>query len=239
MYYGLRKRGHRRLTSFVLLVMVFSTFLSLGPRLPLLYDFLAAYYPGFCHLRNIYRFAVFVQLMIAALAAIGLHFLYGRCAKLAGSRLRTVAKFAFVAIAAFSVAEAAPPSLRLFNTTDLLDDNRWVGWLTDHTEPQSVVAFLPFPETPAIADYIPTAKWMYLQMHHRRRMVNGYSGVFPEKYLRLQASLSESTLREQAQQLADKGVDYVVLAELPTDLSGVSKIVFTDPSSGTTILRLR
>jgi hypothetical protein len=148
-------------------------------------------------------------------------------------------QIAFVALVTLSVSEATPPSPRLFNTSALREPNDWVDWLTKHTEPESVVALIPFPKSAAIGDYVPTAQWMYLQMYHHRRMVNGYSAVFPEDYLHLQARLSGSAFQKQTQQLTDAGVDYLVLAEAPTELSSVAETVFADPNSRIVILRLR
>jgi hypothetical protein len=70
-------------------------------------------------------------------------------------------------------------------------------------------------------------------------MVNGYSGAFPVDYLHLQTRLSESEFREQTQQLADAGVDFLVVTEVPLDSSNAAETVFVDPYSGTVILRLR
>ncbi|MCU0982203.1 MAG: hypothetical protein MUF25_23865, partial [Pirellulaceae bacterium] len=69
-------RRYRPWTAFCLTMLVAAFLLSLGPRLSLggrsPYLLLMDWYPGLAQARNVYRFAVFVQLAVVFLAALGL-----------------------------------------------------------------------------------------------------------------------------------------------------------------------
>ena len=73
---GLWWRRYRAWTAFCLTMLVAAFLLSLGPRLSVggwsPYVLLMDWYPGMAQARNVYRFAVFVQLAVVLLAALGL-----------------------------------------------------------------------------------------------------------------------------------------------------------------------
>jgi len=73
---GLWGRRYRAWTAFCLTMLVAAFLLSLGPKLAAggwsPYVLLMDWYPGMAQARNVYRFAVFVQLAVVLLAALGL-----------------------------------------------------------------------------------------------------------------------------------------------------------------------
>ena len=72
--------GPRRWTAFCTTVLVLGFWLSLGPGDggPSLHGLLVSVVPGYAQLRSPFRFAVFVELVVALLAAGGLAFFHAR-----------------------------------------------------------------------------------------------------------------------------------------------------------------
>ena len=144
---GLRLARYRRWTWFLLAVLVTSVVLAMGPRLnwhgygP--YHVLAAWYPGFVHVRNMFRFAYFVQLAIVLLAAMGLHGI--AVAACGDSRAGTgILGDRWLLIAGFALAaEAWPSEPRLATWNKCLADTTWVEWLA--RDEQADVRLVCFP----------------------------------------------------------------------------------------------
>jgi hypothetical protein len=72
------------------------------------------------------------------------------------------------------------------------------------------VAMVPFPPTGDVEDYESTTVWM-LDLVDHRRLVNGYSGLFPPQYDDLEAAMRGFPDQESIGDLEDRGVTWVVV----------------------------
>jgi len=265
---GLWWRRHRRWTAFCLTLLGAAFVLSLGPRLawggwsP--YVLLMEWYPGMAQARNAYRFAVFFQLAVALLAAVGLQFV---CGQVCGSRRHSRSlisprsglpslftwlrrsrssrlRWAFVAgIGLLAAAEVHPPAQNLF-AVPLGDAQRgWIAWLQTQTPADSVIACIPFPQGSGVKDYEQTALWMLWGTRHQRRMVNGYSGFFPKSFLETKAALQKFPDAASVQRLRDIGATYCVVrrAARATEMAEAPEfeLVFEDEQTWVDVYRLR
>jgi hypothetical protein len=197
---GLRAPARRRFASLCAALLVLAIALSLGPGTGLI-----ALVPGASHVRSPFRFAVFAQLMTILLASVGLE------AVLALIRRPLARTLAAAALAALAVCEVRPRTVALQPLPPLDTPIPWIERIQAHTRPEDVLAFLPFPAGRSVRDYLGTGQWMYWQMRHGRRMVNGYSGFFPESFLSLKAAMQRFPDAVSVGALADRDVRYVVV----------------------------
>jgi hypothetical protein len=210
---GLWHRRRRGITALVAVMLLLSVDLSMGPKLEIggwvPYDWLREYVPGYAHVRNVFRYAVIAQLLIAFLAAIGLHSLLtlGRRRNAApneepktsriprltfGVFCRPALRVLFVAVCGIiAVAEVRPPAQKLFEMPSVERNYAWINWVKNGTPPDTVLAHLPFPQGTMADHYQPTTVAMYWQLRHHRPLVNGYSGYFPESFLELKRELNQ------------------------------------------------
>ncbi len=147
------------------------------------FDTMRSFIPGFSELRSPFRFAIIMQLMLAALAALGLGYLlvYLRDRKQAGIAL-------VVLLGLLGAAENlnVPVPLQSIPTSA---KTAWVQWLK--VQPQgTMVAHVPFPNGLRITDYEIEGWRMFAQIEHQMPIVNGYSGYFPPGYTDFQLSMA-------------------------------------------------
>lgn len=207
MFLGIRQ-GPRRFTAFCATVLVSSLILSLGPDSGdvSLYGLLSSVFPGFAQLRSPFRFAVFFQMAVALLAAVGIGRLW------AAMRERAVWQRALVLVVATgSAIEVLPTNVALAPVPSTEARPRWLEWVETRTRPDDVLVFLPFPEGRNSRDYLETTEWMFWQTRHGRPMVNGYSGFFPKPFLELKATLQGFPSDRSMEALAASGVRYCVI----------------------------
>ena len=164
--------------------------LSLGPTprwrgeplgMPGLYGLLLDYVPGFSGLRVASRFAMVLMLALSVLAGMAV-------AAVAVSRRRLAAA---IAVAAMAIQVGLFMSFPLTRDTPMgvgplqpvppsLDPSGPVAPIYQRvraaTDPTAVIVELPFGE-PAYE-----LRYMYAGLAHQRRLLNGYSGVFPPSY---------------------------------------------------------
>jgi len=210
---GLWHRRRRSFTAMCAIMLVLSVDLSFGPKLEFYhwhpYEWLHDYVPGYAQVRNIFRYAAIAQLLVVILAAIGLHGLLtlgrrndGPASSSPGGsgwpRLgishacRPALRNAFVALLGFiAVSEVRPPPQKLHEAPSYERNYHWVTWLKNATPPDTVLAHLPFPQGSFAEHYQPTTVVMNCQLWHRRPMVNGYSGFFPEEFIELKHAVNE------------------------------------------------
>lgn len=219
---GLIVARYRRWTLFCLTLTAAAFLFSLGllfaPGGWSPYRLLMDHYPGFAQIRSVFRFGYFVHLGIALLAALGLHVLAGglrRGVEGAASRWRTVAGWGLrVGVAAVGVAavfEIRPAPQKLFSLPPVEINRGWLTWLAGQTEPEAVIACVPFPMGRNVEDYLNTAVWMYWQSQHHRPMVNGYSGFFPQSFLDLKEAMTSFPDQSNLDALRAQGVRYCVV----------------------------
>ena len=238
---GLRQAAWRRLTVAGLLVLLASLVLSFGPGFAVggvsPVDSLRSL-PALSQLRSYFRFALFVQLAIAGLAALGLELIH-RSAKrrLAGIRSHLVV----AALALVAILEVRPAMGKIQPLPPLDLDLPWLAWILDSTDPDDVLAFVPFPEGRSSADYLGTAQWMYWQTRHWRPMVNGYSGFFPERFRRLKKTMQSFPSDQALSALRQAGVRYCVVHRAFMKAAPPSELipVFEDPQHALVVFEIR
>jgi len=235
---GLIDRRLRRWTLFGITFVTVAVLLSLGLRLKIgtwvPYQILIDWFPGMAQARNVFRFALFAQIMIVLLAAQGLEILsperwrecwQWRCRRAAARAGNAaliepapiprpwwfwqVAVTILVGGAAALEIRPAPQSLLSLPSLEL--NLGWIDWLKQNTESADVIACVPFPHGYSVEDYQGTAYWMYWALFHRRPMVNGYSGFFPDKYLTLKDKMEKFPDEASVRDLWVLGTRYVVL----------------------------
>ena len=168
-----------------------AAFLALGPRImsagrPLgagPYDWLYRYVPGFDGVRVPSRYLMLVACFLAVLAGLGVAALLGRLSRRAGLTLVAAAS---VAILAESWVVPMPSNVRLVSrgfelTTRELYTGREMGPLYQYVrDAPGDVVLIEFP----FGDPAYEIQATFYAGYHRRPLVNGYSGFFPESYLR-------------------------------------------------------
>jgi hypothetical protein len=196
---GLISRTWRGLAALLALLVLLAFWLSLGPVVraggepvgcPGLYGWLHAWIPGFTALRVPARFVAIFFLFVGVLAGVGVAWLEQR-------RPLAARALAAAALALFIVRAAPDP----FPIDRPLPSDGLV------TPPPSYLT--PSPRLPAIyqaVDTLPSSavlielpfgsewyevRYMYFAAMHRRRLVNGYSGVYPPSYLARQRVLRD------------------------------------------------
>jgi sorbitol-specific phosphotransferase system component IIC len=189
-------RGWRSPIAFFVLLVVVGWWLSLGPRpqswgrelnAPGLYALLYQYVPGFDGLRVPARFAVLVMLGLSVLSGFAVRDVLRR---------RPAAGPAMLALAALFLAESTPAPIPVNVTASdkyLAPPSRvFPPWQAppayQHlaTLPASTVVLeLPF------GDPAWELRYVYYSTVHWRPLVNGYSGGFPDAYLRLRSYLDD------------------------------------------------
>ncbi len=237
---GLIDRRLRWWTLFAVTFTALAVVLSLGLKFKLgtwiPYQLLVDRFPGMAQVRNVFRFALFAQLMVAVLAAQGLELIspvrwreicadWRRPARLdseGGAPAETTAappakhgwKLAGAALALLvggvAAVEVCPASQRLFDLPAPEENAGWTSWLAQNTPPEAVLACVPFPPGATVDDYQETALWMYWGAFHRRRMVNGYSGFFPPEFMKLKPTMDFFPDPQSLDALEAAGVGYCV-----------------------------
>ena len=135
--------GPRRWTGFCTTVLVLGFWLSFGPGDggPSLHRLLVSAVPGYAQLRSPFRYAVFVELMVALLAAGGLAFIHAR------ARLPLVWRSpAVLLLGALAAMEIRPTQQHLLPIPNLEAQLPWLAWVESETSPGDALAFLPFPQ---------------------------------------------------------------------------------------------
>jgi hypothetical protein len=190
-------RRQPAMIAVLLMFLVLAWWLSLGPvvrsggqalDMPGLYGLLYAYVPGFSGLRVAARFAALVMVFLALLAGAGAAVIERRMG-LAGRLIVLILASVFLWQtwpATFPVngvlasPALAPPPAYLRPTAELPPIYRAL----DDVDADAIVAELPF------GDPWYELRYMFFSATHGRRLLNGYSGVFPPSYTARQRALS-------------------------------------------------
>jgi hypothetical protein len=231
-------------------MLLLAWLLSFGPGPSLAgfspYRLLMNWYPGFAQTRSAFRFAFFVQLNVAFLAALGLcgisRFLW-LSKRFTPKQGRLAALAVTAAIGILAAFECVPVRQRLFRVPACDTRSGWIPWLERTTEKNAIIACLPFPESRKVSAFQETTAWMYFGTFHRRRMVNGYSGFFPKSYLRLQDLMQGFPDQNSLRQLREHQVGYCVVRQgvFPEGMNESPELehVYHDAEARVDIYRLR
>ena len=212
-----RSRRWAALTMLVLLVM--AMWLSLGPVLkdgteplgwPSLYALFHAYVPGYDALRVPARFASLFFLFLAVLAAFGVSTIE-RYSSVAARLAASVVIIVFLVRGTpdrmqmnaplASEGLSTPPPAYLTPAPGLPAIYKAV----DALRPGAILVELPF------GDPWYDVRYMFFAASHRRRMLNGYSGIFPPSFRARQRVLSRPLLDPGASAQAIGGATHVVV----------------------------
>ena len=223
--FGLWRRRTLRLTAFLAVFGVLAFVLSLGGNLTLFgwqpWWAIAGMVPGVDQVRNVFRFAYFVQLTVVFLAAFGASSLWCviRCRLRASStgNVRPIwTRVVAVALAGIFLAatvEVLPQRPKLGYAPDAVSHADWIAFVRDKTPPGRAVACVPFATGNQVNQFQATMWWMFLGTEHRVPLVNGYSGFFPDEYFALRKRVNESFPDDDVLRQFDKiGVEFVLVA---------------------------
>jgi hypothetical protein len=214
--WGLGAGRRRNWTLFCLSVLVAAFLLSLGPLLKVggwePYMTLVHHVPGFGQVRNVFRSAVFVQVAVALLAAMGLQagVTYIR-RYIRGVPVRRAVVGVLASAGLIAAVEIWPPPQPLYPAPPYALNHGWIDWLDTWTPQDSIVVCVPFPFKPDVVSYEQEAIWLYWGTFHHRRMPNGYSSYFPRGFLNLKMPMAEFPRTETLDRLHSLGVDYCVV----------------------------
>jgi hypothetical protein len=250
--WGLSRRRWRWWSSFLLLTAVLAFLLSLGPHLRLgswtPYWTLADCMPGLDRVRNVFRFAFFVQMAVVLLAAQAVHAVQV-CGRAWTSRaMRRALRCAVVPLLALGVAlEVLPAEVTLGKAPDAAAYRGWIAYVRDHASPGRAVACLPMANGNEAGDFDLTTRWMYLATFHGAPLVNGYSGFFPQSDFNLRDVVNASFPSEESLEwLAMSGTELVVVLRAPEGIGPVPtgqygryrlELAYSDPA-GVDVYRL-
>lgn len=250
--WGISRRRWRWWTSFLLVTALFAFVLSLGANLKIgpwePYWSFAESVPGLDRLRNVFRFAFFVQMAVVLLAAQGLHAL-----DVAGRRLRwRPARRALrlgcaPLLSAVAALEVLPADVSLARVPDAAAYRGWITHVREHVSPGRAVACLPMAQGNDAGDFDLTTRWMYLATFHGAPLVNGYSGFFPQSDFNLRDVVNAAFPSEESLEwLEMSGTELVVVLRSPEGIGPVPtgqygryrlELAYSDPA-GVDVYRL-
>ncbi|MCB0192168.1 MAG: hypothetical protein KDJ65_09515 [Anaerolineae bacterium] len=219
---GLVGGGRERIKGYLIVAILFGLLLSLGLRLRIddiqPYQWIRAFVPGFEQLRSPFRFAAFVQIHLALLAALGLWSLERWASTWAGRGQLIILPFAIAAI-----IELVALPLPLKPMPPLQTQSDWQSWLSQQPDDPHIV-MIPFAAGPGVEHFEQTTLWMLENRTFRGEMVNGYSGFFPPGHARLREELSHFPTSDGLDLLRQWEVDYIVVHHQQLDRKTIEEI---------------
>lgn len=215
--FGMLERRLRIWTAFLAVTaglafaLSLGTYLRLGSWQPWLT--LAEYGPGLSQVRNVFRFAYFVQMATVLCAAQGVEGL----ARVLGGRnwtwpWRYGGGALLAGLALFAVADTWPKAPSVTVAPDVEPHREWIELIAERAAPGRGIACLPFAKANHVLDFEITTRWMFLGTYHGVAMVNGYSGFFPDSYFKTRSAIANEGLSDNVlRQLAADGVAFIVV----------------------------
>lgn len=249
--WGLGRRPWRWWTVYMGLTAGLALLLSRGLNLQVgeweVWPWLQEHVPGFSQVRNVFRFAFFVQMATVVLAFQGLHGLNVLRRRFVR---RGVLRWCFavpIGLAAGGAwLEIRPQFVQLAAVPEAHKHQEWIELLRTQASPQAGVACVPFAPGNGVRDFDITTRWMYLGTYHHRLLVNGYSGFFPLEDFELRDAMPGGVPTSAIlQKFADDGVEWVVVlrshvpdGELPHPPESVELQLVLSDESGIDVYRL-
>jgi len=218
---------------FMLLTAVFSGLLAMGPHLKLgtwqPWWTLSEMCPGMEQVRNVFRFAYLTQMAVILLAISGLSEL--KVWLTAVTKKKSTVTLCLVIVGLLAVAEI-PAAKPLLAGVPILERNRnWTDFIKNNTPAGKGIVCLPFSAGVRAADFDSTTRWMYYGTLHGIPMVNGYSGFFPEHYMRLRQNITDNGLNDSIlTELAETNIKFIVARKsykMPNNMQRL-KLVYQD-----------
>jgi hypothetical protein len=241
---GLRRSETRRITVFLLLFLVASAQLSLGPswiiRGERPFEHLAEWLPGLSAMRSPHRFAVLVQVSCVLLAGLG--FIRLKSRQVSDSQIDESCRdtsslelsqptwrergvlWSRVLLLGGVLIEFWPASPQLYFLPDYEQQQSWIEWLGTETSPDDIVASLPFPAGRFVSDYEETTVAMLWATRHKRRLANGYSGFFPKEFVQLKLAVQNFPDDKSVRELQKAGVRWCVVDVSRLNFRNVEKL---------------
>lgn len=214
--FGLTRPRWRNWTACLCLIAGGACLWSLGPHLKIgnwqPWWTLTQIFPGFSRVRNVFRFAFFVQLALVLLAFQGVYLLEVMNRRFSKRQwCRTGCRWALVCLGLVAAFESRPAPVLLATAPQITSQQGWIDFVRDTTPPGKAIACFPFPAGQSVDSFEETARWMYYGTFHRVPLVNGYSGFFPREYVEFEDTMNaEFPSVRTLLQLAERGVEYVV-----------------------------
>jgi len=250
--WGLTRRKWRRWTIFLLWTVSLAFLLSLGTNLKLgnwePWWTLTRFWPGLAQVRNVFRFAFFVQMAVVLLGAQGLHgslLIQRRCCTRRWSHYAAKVILSLLALAA--LFETYPETSNMADVPDARANAGWIEFVHRNTPRGRAIACIPFASSDAAESYLVTTQWMYFGTFHGVPLVDGYSGFFPQAHFALRNAVNTSLLTESTlARLIDAQAEFLVIrrAEISVPVPRVAtfgsvsiELVYED-SAGVDIYRL-
>lgn len=203
---GLIGRRPKRVKLYLGGAVLLAVLLSVGLRLQIgsfqPYQWVRVAIPGFLQLRSPFRFAALAQLHLALLAGFGLLNLRRWSPRIGPVVVGPVAALAIFELLALPLPLQPVPAAPA--------PAPWQAWLNQQ-QPAAQIVMLPFAQSHRVADFEQTARWMLANRHVQGRMVNGYSGFFPQNHARLREQMLRFPTAEGINMLGEMGVDYVII----------------------------
>lgn len=182
----------RRSTRFLLGLGVVASMIALGTRLSIFgirpYATLVRHFEVFAQMRSPYRATALTQLVLAALAAHTIDWMWHR-RRVLGPAIASIAVAAVLVTTELGSGPIVPPPAR---------HQAWMGYLARHRG--GAVLMVPMAPSPSVFDFEPTTSAMLQSLDHGHPLVNGYTGFFPldhEQLIeRMRAFPSRATVAE-------------------------------------------
>jgi hypothetical protein len=237
-------RSLRGLTVATVTFLGLAFWLSLGPipqsggqplGWPGLYAVFHNYVPGVSGLRVPARFAMLFFVFLALLAGVGVTLIERRW-RFAGRIVAVVALAVFLVQSQpgpFPLNQPLPsPGLVTPPPAYLTPSAKLpaIYEAVDSLRPGAIVAELPF------GDSWYDLRYMYFSGIHRRRLLNGYSGLFPPSFLARQKILTRPLLDREASAQALAGATHIVVHRAAwTDDTGARIAAWLEQYGGTAV----
>jgi hypothetical protein len=215
--FGLARRKWRRWTIYLLVTATFGFLLSLGTNLKVSswepWWMLSKHWPGLSQVRNVFRFAFFVQMTAVVLAAQAIHgMLLMNRRFCTARRMRNLAAAVIWLLGIAALAETRPQSPNIAGVPNAAANSAWMDFVRRETPAGQGIACFPFSTGNMVEDYEVTARWMYLGTFHRVPLVDGYSGFFPAEHFTLRDAVNMSLLTEPTlEKLIDAKAEFLVV----------------------------
>lgn len=212
---GLSRKRWRRWTIFLTITGLLAIVLSMGPNLRFgtyrPWWTLTSFIPGLAQVRNVFRFAYFMQMATVLLGFQGLHLVWLRL-RLKHRSFPVVGKGLLTALALLAIFENRPIAPPLYAVPDYKWNQGWIEFVRKEVSGTQAILCLPFEEANYVQNFEPTARWMCLQSWHHAPMVNGYSGFFPDAYFELRKVVQREWGADSTwKRLSEAGVELIVV----------------------------